>query len=174
MARANDLGPSDPTDPTDPTGGPWAPRPIRVLMVEDDVDDVFLTETALRRSKLHLELQVVGQGSEALAALGLPGGDARRPDLVLLDLTLPDMDGRQVLTAIKTNPLLANVPVMVLTASAAEEDLLRSFEHSADGYLTKPLGIERFREAVDLVDAFWFTIVVQGPDVPEGRPPGRG
>lgn len=136
-------------------------RPAEFLLVEDNPGDVRLTREALRDSKLANNLSVVGDGVEAMAFLRREGkyADAPRPDLVLLDLNLPRKSGAEVLAEIKTDPSLATIPVVVLTTSQAEEDVLRSYEMHANAYVTKPVDFERFGEIVRQIDEFFVGIV---------------
>ena len=136
-------------------------RPIEVLLVEDDPGDVMMTREAFQDYKLHNELHVVSDGAEAMAFLRQEGEYAGRPrpDLVLLDLNLPRMDGRQVLEAIKSDPELASIPVVVLTTSEAEDDVLRSYSLHANAYVTKPVDFERFIQVVRQIDDFFVTVV---------------
>ena len=129
------------------TGTPSA-RVIDVLLVEDDPGDVLMTREAFEEHKLHNRLDVVTDGVEAMAYLRREGeyADAPRPDLVLLDLNLPRRDGREVLAEIKADPDLRHIPVVVLTTSKAEEDILRSYELHANAYVTKPVDFDRFIE----------------------------
>ena len=134
---------------------------ISVLLVEDDPDDVFLTRQAIERNKLHLDLHVVSDGVEALAYLRQEGdfAGAERPDLILLDLNLPRLDGRAVLEQVKGDERLRDIPVVVLTTSQAEEDVLRSYHLHANCYVTKPIDLEQFRKVVADIEHFWFTVV---------------
>ena len=136
-------------------------RQIEVLLVEDDPGDVMMTREAFHDYKLHNELHVVSDGAEAMAFLRQEGEYAGRPrpDLVLLDLNLPRMDGRQVLEAIKSDPELASIPVVVLTTSENEDDVLRSYSLHANAYVTKPVDFERFIEVVRQIDDFFVTVV---------------
>ncbi|MDQ1599297.1 MAG: hypothetical protein QOD68_771 [Actinomycetota bacterium] len=136
-------------------------RQIEVLLVEDDPGDVMMTREAFQDYKLHNELHVVSDGSEAMAFLRQEGEYAGRPrpDLVLLDLNLPRMDGRQVLEAIKSDPELASIPVVVLTTSENEDDVLRSYSLHANAYVTKPVDFQRFIEVVRQIDDFFVTVV---------------
>jgi CheY-like chemotaxis protein len=136
-------------------------REIVVLLVEDDPGDVLMTREAFEDYKVHNELHVVNDGTEAMAFLRREGdrADAPRPDLVLLDLNLPRMDGREVLQAIKSDPDLASIPVVVLTTSEAEEDVLRSYSLHANAYVTKPVDFERFIQVVRQIDEFFVTVV---------------
>jgi CheY-like chemotaxis protein len=136
-------------------------RQIEVLLVEDDPGDVMMTREAFQDYKLHNELHVVSDGAEAMAFLRHEGeyADRPRPDLVLLDLNLPRMDGRQVLEAIKSDPELASIPVVVLTTSENEDDVLRSYSLHANAYVTKPVDFQRFIEVVRQIDDFFVTVV---------------
>jgi two-component system response regulator len=136
-------------------------RAIEVLLVEDDPGDVLMTKEAFEDYKLHNRLHVVNDGAEAMDFLRRQGEhtDAPRPDLVLLDLNLPRMDGREVLQAIKSDPELASIPVVVLTTSEAEEDVLRSYSLHANAYVTKPVDFERFIQVVRQIDDFFVTVV---------------
>jgi CheY-like chemotaxis protein len=135
--------------------------PITVLMVEDDPDDVYLTREALRQSRLLMNLEVVNDGVEALQYLCRENGFAqgRRPNLILLDLNLPRMDGREVLATIKEDPMLTDIPVVILTTSKAEEDIAASYRQHANCYISKPVDIEQFRSVVASIEDFWFTVV---------------
>lgn len=136
-------------------------REIQVLLVEDDPGDVLMTREAFQDHKLRNELHVVNDGEQALQFLRQEGEFAGRPrpDLVLLDLNLPRMDGREVLQAIKSDPELSSIPVVVLTTSEAEDDVLRSYSLHANAYVTKPVDFERFINVVRQIDDFFVTIV---------------
>jgi CheY-like chemotaxis protein len=136
-------------------------RQIEVLLVEDDPGDVLMTREAFEMHKVTNQLHVVQDGADAMAFLRREGqyASAPRPDLVLLDLNLPRMDGREVLHAIKSDPALANIPVVVLTTSEAEEDVLRSYELHANAYVTKPVDFERFIDVVRQIDEFFVSVV---------------
>jgi CheY-like chemotaxis protein len=138
-----------------------AVRPIEVLLVEDDEGDVLMTREALKEGKVLNRLNVVGDGVEALAYLRREPGyaDVTRPDLVLLDLNLPKRDGRQVLADVKTDPDLRRIPVVVLTTSEAEEDVLRSYDLHANAYVTKPVDFDRFVEVIRQIDDFFISVV---------------
>lgn len=136
-------------------------RPIEVLLVEDDEGDVLITREALAEGKVLNHLNVAADGVEALAYLRREGryGDATRPDLILLDLNLPRRDGRQVLADIKGDADLRRIPVVVLTTSEAEEDVLRSYDLHANAYVTKPVDFDRFVEVVHKIDDFFISVV---------------
>lgn len=140
---------------------PQPARQIEVLLVEDDPGDVLMTKEAFEDYKVKNQLHVVNDGAEAMAFLRGEGeyADAPRPDLVLLDLNLPRMDGREVLQAIKSDAELASIPVVVLTTSEAEEDVLRSYSLHANAYVTKPVDFERFIEVVRQIDDFFVSVV---------------
>jgi CheY-like chemotaxis protein len=139
---------------------------ITVLMVEDDPDDIMLTQMALRANRLRMNLFVVNDGVEAMRFLRGEGeyADRRRPDIVLLDLNLPLMDGREVLMAIKQDPALADIPVVILTTSRAEEDIAASYREHANCYISKPVDFDQFRSVVASIENFWFTVVQLPPD----------
>ena len=134
---------------------------ISVLLVEDDPGDVVLIREAFGHNKVHNALNVVSDGVDALAFLRNEGehGDAPRPDLILLDLNLPRMDGREVLAEIKGDAELRTIPVVVLTTSAAEEDIVSSYDLHANAYVTKPVDFERFIEVVRQIDDFFVSVV---------------
>jgi CheY-like chemotaxis protein len=138
-----------------------AERAIQVLLVEDDPGDVLMTREAFEDYKLRNQLHVVNDGEQAMAFLRNEGeyADLPRPDLVLLDLNLPRMDGRQVLDAIKSDPELSSIPVVVLTTSEAEDDVLRSYSLHANAYVTKPVDFERFIDVVRQIDDFFVSVV---------------
>jgi CheY-like chemotaxis protein len=138
-----------------------AVRPIEVLLVEDDAGDVLMTREALREGKVLNRLSVVTDGVEALDYLRgqEPFADATRPDLILLDLNLPRRDGRQVLEDVKGDPDLRRIPVVVLTTSEAEEDVLRSYDLHANAYVTKPVDFDRFVEVIRQIDEFFISVV---------------
>jgi CheY-like chemotaxis protein len=136
-------------------------QPIEVLLVEDDPGDELMTREAFEDNKIRNTLHVVRDGQEALDFLYRRGayGDAPRPDLILLDLNLPRYDGRQVLEQIKQDPELSLIPVVVLTTSSAEEDILRSYKLHANAYVTKPVDLDQFIAAVRQIDEFFVTVV---------------
>lgn len=136
-------------------------EPIEVLLVEDDPGDELMTREAFEDNKIRNTLHVVRDGEQALDFLYRRGehADAPQPDLILLDLNLPKYDGRQVLEKIKSDPDLAHIPIVVLTTSSAEEDILRSYKLHANAYVTKPVDVEQFIAAVRQIDEFFVTIV---------------
>ncbi|MEV0729441.1 response regulator [Polymorphospora sp. NPDC051019] len=139
--------------------------PIEVLLVEDDPGDVLMTQEAFEEHKLRNRLQVVSDGAEALAYLRREGkyADAVVPDLILLDLNLPRRDGREVLAEIKKDEQLCRIPVVVLTTSQADEDILRSYQLHANAYVTKPVDFERFIAVVRQIDEFFVSVVKLPP-----------
>ena len=134
---------------------------VDVLLVEDDPGDVVLIKEAFEFNKVHNALHVVSDGVQALDFLYRRNGHegAPRPDLVLLDLNLPRKDGREVLEEVKADTDLRTIPIVVLTTSEAEEDILRSYDLHANAYVTKPVDFERFIEVVRLIDDFFVTVV---------------
>jgi CheY-like chemotaxis protein len=134
---------------------------IVILLVEDNPGDTRLVIEAMREAKLENYIHVVEDGVEAMQFLRREGrfGDAPRPDLILLDLNLPKKDGRAVLAEVKTDPVLKRIPVVVLTTSQAEEDVLRAYELHANCYITKPVDMEQFMKVVAQIDEFWIRVV---------------
>ena len=141
-------------------------RPIEILLVEDNPGDVRLTQEALKEGKVRNKLHVVEDGVEALAFLCQEGeyADVPRPDLILLDLNLPKKNGREVLAEIKEHPNLRRIPVVILTVSQAEEDVLRTYDLHANCYVTKPVDLEQFIKVVASIEDFWLTIVRLPPN----------
>jgi chemotaxis family two-component system response regulator Rcp1 len=141
--------------------------PIQVLLVEDSPGDVRLTQEAFREAKVRINLHVASDGAEAMAFLGREGKhvDAPRPDLVLLDLNLPKKDGREVLAEIKGNSSLQTIPVVILTTSESEADILKSYMLHANCYITKPVNLEGFLKVVKSIDNFWLSVVKFPPEV---------
>jgi len=136
-------------------------RMIEILLVEDNPGDVLLTREAMKAGKLRNRLSVVGDGVDALAFLRRQGSfaDAPRPDLILLDLNLPRKDGREVLAEIKDDPQFRAIPVVVLTTSAAEQDVERAYNLHANCYITKPVDFNQFMNVIEQVDNFWINVV---------------
>ena len=141
-------------------------NPIEVLLVEDNPGDVRLMLEALKEGKVLNRVSVVEDGVEAMAFMRQEGkyADAPRPDLILLDLNLPLKDGRQVLAEIKVDADLKRIPVVILTISQAEEDILKSYNLYANCYITKPVGLDDFIAVVKAIENFWLTIVKLPPD----------
>ncbi|MEO3888113.1 response regulator [Nonomuraea sp. B5E05] len=136
-------------------------RPIDVLLVEDDQGDILLTKEAFDLNKVRNRLNVVNDGEQALAYLRGEGDyrDATRPDLILLDLNLPRKSGSEVLREVKDDPVLRTIPVVILTTSEAEEDILRSYRLHANAYVSKPVDFEQFIRVVRQIDNFFVTVV---------------
>ena len=136
-------------------------KPVDILLVEDSPTDVLLAQEALEHAKVLNKLHVVSDGVEALAFLRCqaPFEDAVRPDLILLDLNLPRKDGREVLSEIKADDELKRIPVVVLTTSKAEEDILRAYGLHANCYVSKPVDFEQFTYVVRAIETFWFSVV---------------
>jgi CheY-like chemotaxis protein len=143
-----------------------AGHPIEILLVEDNPADVRLTKEALREGKVKNSLNVARDGVEALEFLRRQGpyAGAPRPDLILLDLNLPKKDGREVLAEIKADDELKTIPVVVLTTSNAELDILKSYSLHANCYITKPVDLEQFVSVVKAIDDFWLTVVRLPPE----------
>ncbi len=140
--------------------------PIEILLVEDNPGDVRLTKEALKEGKVYSNLHTVKDGVEAMEYLRREGKykDVPRPDIILLDLNLPRKDGREVLEEIKQDDALKRIPVVVLTTSKAEEDVLRTYNLHANCYVTKPVDLEKFIVVVKSIDVFWLTIVTLPPN----------
>lgn len=136
-------------------------RLIEILLVEDNTGDIRLTREAFKDGKVLNKLSVVEDGAEAMAFLRREGKytDAPRPDLILLDLNLPKKDGRQVLAEIKVDQNLKRIPVVILTTSKSEEDILKTYDLHANCYVTKPVDLEQFFTVVRSVQHFWFSVV---------------
>jgi CheY-like chemotaxis protein len=136
-------------------------RPIEILLVEDNPGDARLTQEALREGKIRNNLHHMKDGVEALAFLRREGvhAGAPKPDLMLLDLNLPRKDGRQVLSEMKADPRLRTIPVVVLTTSEAENDIVKSYELHANCYITKPVDLEKFIDIVRAIEDFWLAVV---------------
>ena len=142
-------------------------RSATILLIEDSPTDVLMTREALAQSGLLNRLEVVKDGVEAMAFLLGQGRyrNAPRPDLILLDLNMPRKDGREVLSEIKNNPRLMTIPVVVLTTSNDEEDILRSYGLHANSYLVKPMGFEQFTAMIRSLEGFWFDMVTLPPNL---------
>ncbi len=146
-------------------------RTIEVLLVEDNVGDVRLTREALAESKLKIRLSTVADGVDAMMFLRKEGTfkDAATPDLILLDLNLPRKDGRQVLAEIKADGTLRHLPVVILTSSSADDDVLRSYNLHANCYVVKPVGLPEFLKIVQSIENFWLEVVVLPPELAAAR-----
>lgn len=140
--------------------------PIEILIVEDNPGDVRLMQEAMRDSKVRNQIHVVEDGVAAMAYLHREGeyADAPCPDLIMLDLNLPMKDGREVLEEVKEDPELRRIPVVILTTSGAEDDILSTYNHHANCYITKPIDLTQFIHVVRAIDNFWLTIVKLPPD----------
>jgi CheY-like chemotaxis protein len=137
-------------------------RSIEILLVEDNPGDARLTIEAMREAKMRNRIHVVEDGVEAMEFLRNQGRfkDSPRPDLILLDLNLPKKDGRAVLAEVKTDPALRRIPVVVLTTSRAEEDVLKAYDLHANAYVTKPVDLTQFMKIVAQIEEFWIKVVV--------------
>jgi chemotaxis family two-component system response regulator Rcp1 len=135
--------------------------PIEILLVEDSPGDVRLTREAFKDARVLVNLQVAGDGEEAMAFLKREGkySSKPRPDIILLDLNLPKKDGRAVLAEIKEDPKLQTIPVVILTTSASEADVLKSYSLHANCYITKPVDLDGFLKVVKSIDGFWLSVV---------------
>ena len=141
-------------------------RPIEILLVEDNPGDVRLAQEALKEAQVLNELHVIENGVDALAFLHRQGKyiDAVRPDLILLDLNLPKKDGREVLAEVKEDSNLKRIPVVILTISKAEEDIVKTYDLHANCYITKPVDLDQFIEVVRAIEDFWFCVVKLPPN----------
>ena len=141
------------------------PKTIDILLIEDDEGDVLLTKKALSGGKLYNSLSVARDGVEAMALLRREGEhtNARRPDLILLDLNMPRMDGRETLGQLKQDKDLRSIPVVVLTTSDSDRDILKSYDLQASCYITKPVDLKQFVYVVQAIKDFWFTVVKLPP-----------
>ncbi len=141
-------------------------KTVEILLVEDNPGDVRLTMEALKEGRLRNTVRVARDGIEALAMLRREEGycDCPRPDLVLLDLNLPGKDGRQVLEEVKEDPELRRIPVVILTTSEAEEDIIRTYDLHANCYITKPVDLDQFMGIVRTIENFWFSVVKLSPE----------
>jgi CheY-like chemotaxis protein len=147
-------------------------RPIEILLIEDNPGDVRLTKEALRTSKVPHRIRVAEDGIEASAILFQQGqhADAPRPDLIVLDLNLPRKDGRAVLAEVKADPRLKRVPIVILTTSQSEPDILQAYDTHANSYITKPMDYEKFQAAIKAIESFWLSVV----RLPLAKDEGRG
>jgi CheY-like chemotaxis protein len=149
----------DPSGERMATAGNW--KPVEILLVDDNPGDVRLTREALREAKIANKLTVAMDGMEAMKMLHHhpPHEQCPRPDLILLDLNLPGMDGREILSHIKEDPELKIIPVVVLTSSSAESDVQKSYDLHANCYIVKPVNFDRLMEVVQMVEGFWLSLV---------------
>jgi two-component system, chemotaxis family, response regulator Rcp1 len=140
-------------------------KPIEILLVEDNPGDVRLTMEALRGGRVRNNIHVVEDGVQAIDFLRRQGnyGDVPRPDLILLDLNLPKKDGREVLAEVKQDPALKRIPVVILTSSAAEQDILQAYDLAANCYITKPVELDQFLRVLKSIEDFWLVIVKLPP-----------
>lgn len=141
-------------------------RPVEILLVEDNPGDVILTEEAFSDAKISNNLHVVNDGEQAIAYLNKEDGyeDAIRPDLILLDLNLPKIDGREVLDYVKHSDKLRTIPVVVLTSSEAERDIVKTYNLYANSYIVKPISLDEFVRIVSAIEDFWFSVVTLPSD----------
>lgn len=137
-------------------------RPIEILLVEDNPSDIRLIQEAFREGKIWNNLHIAKDGEKALAFLRREGDfkDAPHPDLILLDLNLPRMDGREMLAHVKVSEELRRIPIVILTTSKSEEDILRSYDLHANCYITKPVDLDQFIRVVQSIEFFWLSIVM--------------
>lgn len=137
-------------------------RPIEILLVEDNEGDIFLTKKAFSSAKIINNISVATDGETALSMLRKEGeySDVNRPDIILLDINLPKKNGNEVLEEIKADTSLRRIPVVVLTSSKAEQDIVKTYDLHASSYIVKPIDISKFQEVVSAIEAFWFSVVV--------------
>lgn len=137
------------------------PDPIEILMIEDNEGDVFMTTEAFKEAKVANNLSVARDGNEAMDFLHREGkfATAPRPDLILLDLNLPGRDGRQILADIRSDPKLGTIPVVILTSSKAEKDIVQSYQLHANCYICKPVNFDSLLQVVHAIETFWLTVV---------------
>jgi chemotaxis family two-component system response regulator Rcp1 len=149
---------------TNNTSG-FSGMPVEILLVEDNPGDARLAKEALKESKVYNTLSTVGDGEEAMKFLRKEGRymDAPRPDVILLDLNLPRKDGREVLAEIKADEALKRIPVVILTASQSEEDIVKTYDLHANCYIAKPINLSQFIKVVQSIEDFWLTIVKLPP-----------
>lgn len=142
-------------------------KPIEILLVEDNEGDVFLTRKLFEKARMKNIIRVAGDGEKAMEML--KSGKEGRPDIILLDINLPKKDGKQVLEEIKNDPGLRTIPVVILTSSKAEKDILESYNLHANSYIIKPVTLEKFGEVATVVENFWFGVVALPPHEAAGR-----
>lgn len=136
-------------------------RPIEILLVEDNEGDIFLTKKAFEKAKIANNMQVAMDGEEAMNLLRKKTGheNAITPDIVLLDINLPKKNGKQVLEEMKEDKNLKRIPVVILTSSTAEQDILKTYDLHASGYITKPINLDKFHKVISAIEDFWFKVV---------------
>jgi CheY-like chemotaxis protein len=136
-------------------------EPVEILLAEDNPNDVEMTQRAFDKGKFLNNLHVVNDGIDAMQFLRNEGeyADTTQPDIILLDLEMPRMDGKEVLAELEDDPALSQIPVIVLTTSEAEQDIIESYKHSANAYMTKPVGYKEFQKIVREIETFWFELV---------------
>lgn len=136
-------------------------KPIEILLVEDNEADVFLTKRAFKKARIANNISVASDGEIAIEMLNNRGEykDNQKPDIIFLDINLPKKDGKQVLAEIKSNDNLRRIPVIILTSSKAEQDVLKTYDLHANGYIVKPIDIKQFHEVINAIEDFWFTVV---------------
>ncbi len=142
---------------------PSSVHPIELLLVEDNDDDIDLTREAFIEARVHLNLHVARDGIEALAFLH--NNNNPRPDLILLDLNMPRKDGRETLAEIKKHPEFKRIPVVVLTTSEAERDVISAYDKNANSYIVKPVDFDQFLDVINALKEFWFTVVKLPPEI---------
>jgi chemotaxis family two-component system response regulator Rcp1 len=136
-------------------------KPVEILLVEDNPGDVFLTKNAFSETKIKNNISVAKDGEEAMDYLHKRNGfeNAITPDLLLLDINMPKKDGREVLEEIKADEVLRHIPVVIMTSSKAEKDVIKTYDLHANSYIIKPVDLKQFSEAVNAIENFWFSIV---------------
>jgi chemotaxis family two-component system response regulator Rcp1 len=146
-------------------------NPIEILLVEDNAGDIRLTQEAFKENKINNNLSVARDGVEALAFLRRQGNyaQAAKPDLILLDLNLPRMDGREVLSELKSDPELKRIPVVILTTSNSEQDVIQSYNLHANCFITKPVDLDQFISVIQSIEGFWLSIVKLPPKADQQR-----
>ncbi len=137
-------------------------RPIEILLVEDNEGDAFLAKKAFQKAKIINHIEVARDGEIAMDMLHKRGeyAEMKTPDIVLLDINLPKKDGKQVLSEMKGDEALKRIPVVILTSSSAEQDIVKTYELYASSYIVKPVSLEKFQEVVSAIEGFWFNVVV--------------
>jgi len=149
--------------------------PIEILLVEDNPDDVELTTRSFKKARMQNRVSVAGDGVEALAFLRREGkyAGAPRPDIILLDLNLPRMSGQELLETVKRDPALKDIPVIILTTSKSEEDIMKTYREQANCFISKPVLMEDFDRVIRTLQDFWFVIVKLPPKTRDGAAPGK-